>query len=201
MTETFDPSQLAALAESFDPSAVAETADYKSGRGFKLREPGEYTNPYRTIISSEKNDDGTISIGLELTGGLVDEAGTASDTRFPIRAYLSSRPFVPEAGKGHTTSLADYFRAVGVNPTGVPLAELLPILNDTLSIPARAYFTWTDRSVKNEATGKWESLKLKAKDFNTSGNPKAPVYASTITRDGVEIKAKLKFSRFVAPRG
>lgn len=209
MTDThFDPSILAQFAETFDPNAVAETEDYSPAKGvFRPTGPGEFTNPSRTILASEKNpsgvlknDDGTVSIQFSLEGGLDNGNGSISDTKFPLRAYVSSRPFSQEGDTGMTSSLAEYMKSVGIPVAGRGVAELLALLPETLNLPARVYITWTDKAVK-QSDGSWKSANLKLRDFQTGGDRKNPVYSPSVTKDGVTYTAKSKVSRFIAPRG
>jgi hypothetical protein len=198
MTDIFDPAELAALAELFDVSAVAETSDYKSGKGgFRPTGPGEFTSLSRTIARAE-NVEGVFKATLLLDGGLQSADGSVSDTRYPLKAYLSSKPYTPEGGAGHTTSLAEYFKSVGIDPSGRPVSELVSMLGDTLSLPAPVWITWTDKRKLNAGTGEWTGGDLRAKDFVVGGDRKNPIYSPTITKDGVTYQATSKVSRFIS---
>jgi hypothetical protein len=200
MTDTFDPSILAALAEEFDPSAVAETEDYKPQSGFSLRLPGEYVNPHRSIIYAKKDDEGHFLAQLSLDGGVADESGRVTDTNFPLKVYIDSRPS-KFAAAGSTTSLAEYFRSVGLNPTGRSLTELIALLPETLAMPASFYGTWVDRRREEPVgSGNWLGGKLRARDFQTGGDRANPIYSENITKDGVAYRAKFKVSRFISPK-
>lgn len=209
MTENyFDPSILAQFAETFDPSAVAETEDYTSGSGFRPTGPGEFVNPSRTILAYadnpsgvRKDDDGTVSLTFELSGGVQHPDGKITDTNYPLRAYVSSRPFASDRGTGMTSSLAEYMKSVGIPVTGRGVAELLALIPETLTLPAPIYVSWTDKAKKDPSTDRWVSARLKLKDFRTGGDNKNPVYSPTITKDGQTFQAKAKVSRFIAPRG
>lgn len=199
MTDVFDPAELAALAELFDPSAVAETADYKSGKGgFRPTGPGEFTSLSRSIQRAESTDDGVFKATLLLDGGLQAADGSVSDTRYPLKAYLSSKPFTPEGGSGYTTSLAEYFKSVGIDPSGRSVSELISMLGDTLSLPAPVWITWTDKRKLNQSTGEWTGGDLRARDFVVGGDRKNPIYSPTIEKDGVTYQATSKVSRFIS---
>jgi hypothetical protein len=199
MTDIFDPSELAALAELVDPNAVAETDNYSSGKGggFRPTGPGEFDQPYRTVRNAVRNDDGSFSAELELGGGLVGENGQSSDTTYPLRTWISSRPFSPDGSTGSTSSLAEYFHSVGISPVGQSTADLVRMLPDTLGLPARVYVTWTDK--KEQINGEWVGAvpPLKARDFIVGGDKKNPIYSPTITIKDKTYRAKSKVSRFV----
>lgn len=195
----FDPTLLENFAESFDPTEVGETDDFFNSF---ITPVGNYTNPYREISGMKKDEQtGVVSLTLKLTGALHAEGGNVyGEGEYPFLSFISTKRFKLGDKPGETSGVARYLDACGIDTKGMPVAEMLRLVPETLNIPVSVFVTWADKGKKNEATGKWENKGLKLKDFN-QGTKKEPKYVPTVTIDGVTYEAQAKISGFSRIRG
>jgi hypothetical protein len=101
-----------------------------------------------------------------------------------------------EGRPGTTTSLAEYMKSAGFEVAGVPVRDLLLMLQETLDRPVGVRVGLTDKGEK-QADGTWSQANLKTKEFNANpGDKKNPKWVFTITKDGKTYKAKNRVEGF-----
>lgn len=202
---TFDIADLIAIAENVDPNDVVETEDYSDDLVLPV---GYYLNPSREIASvtskPDKKNPGkeTVTVRLNLTGGLFHEDGRSYGGKFAFPYWINSSLFARDGRPGMTSGIAEYLKAVGVETKGMALGDMLSILPETLNTPCEFFAGLTDKGVKDETTGQWSQANLKLKDFKTGAvddNGK-PVYSRTVEKNGVLYHAKTKIQGVRAVR-
>ena len=195
--QEFDPSQLAAFAESISVDDIAETEDFSSE---VLIPVGKYMNPRRTIgpVSkkfNEKAQKEVVTVTLIFTGGLHAENGNIFGLgNYPEKYWVNSWTREGRPGTtGQTSSLAEYARACGLDTAGKTVKELVELLPETLNTPVMVKVTRVDKGVptgnilpngKKEYTNKG----LTEKDFLQPDGS----YAASVTVDGVVYKGQAK---------
>lgn len=196
--QTFDPADLAVIAENIDPADVVETEDYSEAQILPV---GNYLNPSREIagVTTKKNDEGKeiVTVRLNLTGGVHSDSGAAFGTgKFPFPIWISSRLYSRENRPGATSSLAEYLKACGLDTAGMKVRDMLEILPETLNTPTEVFIGLTDKGVKVGDT--WTQANLKTKDFATGEKDEQgkPKYAFTTIKNGVSYTAKNKVQNF-----
>lgn len=192
-------SYLGAPSSESNAEAV-RTIESEDFSRFTTMAPGNYTNPSRSI-ELEDGEAGHFTACLTFDGGFVSEEGrTYPAGKYPIKKWIYSTPFKAKSRDGQelpgtTSGVAEYLRAVGVNPKGMDLEAAKVAILETALTPVGVYVGRTDRAIKNEATGKFESQGLKTRDFNV-GTKDAPVWAEQVERDGRVFRAKPTVTSF-----
>lgn len=185
----FDPSELIQAAESLDPTEVGQTTDFNDSG---VITPGIYANPFREIRKQETKHDEQgrpyVQITFSLSGGIDLGEGRTAAAKYPLLAWVNTKPKQYEGQPGTTTSLAEYMAKAGHQVAGVPTRELLLMLPETLNQPVGVRVGLKAKGEKG-ADGKWYSDQtIKTKDFNT-GDKKNPKWVYTIEKNGQTIKA------------
>lgn len=168
-----------------------ESADFTPGPG--VTPVGDYISHTRKITGKQK-EDGNITFTVELTGGVQNpETGKVFNARFPLKTWISTKPYAREGVKGTTSGVADYLRACGMSAKSITSKqELVEALQSTENIPVMVFVGRTDRSEKLGDGTYSEPLNLKLKDFLLPDG----TYADSIERDGQVIRAKEKVGGF-----
>lgn len=191
----FDPS--AQLSEA-EPVNSIETEDFTR---FSTLAVGNYVSPSRSV-TVETRPDGSLSAALNFDGGFIDEGGRLHPAgKYPLKKWISSTLYTVsnrdgQALPGKTSSIAEYLRSVNLFTKGMDLADAELAIHESAVLPVAVFIGRTDRAIKNEATGKYESLKLKTRDFNVAPAGQPPVYAESIEVDGKVYRASAKVTSF-----
>lgn len=148
---------------------------------------GIYVSDTRKIVG-KKNADGHITFTVLFEGGLRNgEDAKTYGAKYPLRKWLSTKPYSLPDTPGKTSSVAEYLRSVGFNPKGMTIGDILDAVEQSQFSPVHVFVGRTDRGVK-QPDGTWAQKNLKTRDFNI-GTKESPVYAESVVIDGTTYQA------------
>ena len=181
--------------------------------GFRQIPPGSYFNSNRSVKGRTiRNGEHTGHMEFEISfgdKGLTDlTTGKQLSTKyltkkvstvpFPLKDFETGQPLLNSNGTPkQSTSVASYLQALGINTDNLNFSQLQEKLTESQTIPCTVVIGWQDKSVKDDSspTG-WKGGKLKTKAFQVAGDKDNPVYAETVTIEGVVYNAKAVVSYF-----
>lgn len=188
MAEQFvDLSELRHIAESLPP---IESSDYSE---YELIPVGNYTSPSRLTQVRTPGGDGVLTFVLTFDTGFADVNGrTHGRSKYPLTKKISTRQFEQENRPGTTSTVAQYLRAVGLEPQKLTSPDdFIDAMEAAATLPVGVFIGRTNRKEKDES-GQWTEVEIKTKEFLVSGSLKGgdAVYAAQITKDGVTYTGK-----------
>lgn len=192
MTSENDYLDLASLGDVAEPLASTVESDDFSTR--KTMPVGDYVSLTRSI-KARRRDDGQYSFQIIFEGGLRNLSdGKVYSDRFPLHKFITTTPYQLTDRDGNpfpgtTSAVAEYLKRCGFSVKGLDAQTLMSLMTESQTIPVQCFVGRTDKAKKTE-DGKWVNRepRLKTRDFNV-GTKEEPVYAESVTVDGVEFLA------------
>lgn len=184
-SEYLDLNELANFSEPL-PEDI-ESADYVA---FKTMPVGNYLSASRKI-TGKRTKEGHITFTVVHEGGLVfADSGKTYARQYPLKKFISTKPYQLPETSGKTSGVAEYLRACDFDPKGMSLDTILAAMMESQTIAVGCFVGRTDRRVKNETTGEWAGGKLKTKDFRSGVDTDGkPVYGEFAEKDGKTYRA------------
>lgn len=203
MTET----QFVDVTQLEFTSEPVESEDFTQEDRFLIK-PRTYISPSRKLSGTPKYKmdergehvlDGngnkiqeSLTFRVEFTDGITDGNGTSH--RYVPSTWLSTKTFSPRNGTGKTSSVAEYLRQFGYNPSRMNPREIQDALKASENLPVGVRMGLEDDSRDREKVmrnGRLVPGKRRAytRDFNI-GTKEEPIWAATITKDGVQMSAR-----------
>lgn len=190
MSESYgDLNDLPNLAEELGDEGL-ESKDYSD---FEVTPVGNYVSEAREI-KFKRSKKGGISFEIVFSSGLKDPATGRTYAR-PDKTWISTTRFQKANRPGSTSGVAEYLRAVGLDPKGT--GDIKQALQESQVMPVQVWVSWEDKAV-NEGTQdspNWVSKGLKTKDFN-QGTKAEPHYVPNVTIDGHTFTARARANGF-----
>lgn len=180
------------LRNQVEQVSEIESDDYVGGF---LIPVGSYLSQSRDIKVAEKK--GFLSLEISFPNGIQNEGGnTFGGGQYPLRTWVSNRPYPEREGQaGSTSSMAEYFKAVGFNPKELRTKEdVFDAIRDSQGLPVKVFIGWTNKTEKLP-DGTYSKEFAKTKDFNT-GTKEEPSYVPFFIKDGSKVEAKHKVAGF-----
>ena len=193
-SEYLDLSQLANFAEALPDDEPIETEDFREDG---LMPVGKYISASRDIQGKQRVDKHllfTLTFGEGVQH--VDAPDKTYATRFPLKHWISTKPFGYDDRPGMTSQVAEYLKLFGFEVKGMDTDDIIAAMQETQASPIGVRVGYEDRAIKG-TDGSYVSRNLKTKDFNL-GTKDAPQYVSTITIDGEVVYARPRVTGFFA---
>lgn len=194
-SEYVDLSQLDEMPEDFQ--GAEEAGFVPKGN---LLEVGWYHSPSRKI-SYKKKEGGNLSFQVEFGPDPGLRAPDGRMIKYPPRAYLSTKMYLPRDQEFKTSQVAEYLRECGIDPQKIQPQEFPLVMRDTQTIPLDVKIGAEDDQRDRPLI--WKDGKqvpgparAYTKDFLSPEGKLRPA----IIKDGVTLKARNRVERFKKAR-